>query len=298
MKKIEAMIPVPAGSFQRDEGEANISVITKPYYMSKCQITRQHFKEIMGKDPSETLNSIDINDPVQMVSWHHAITFCNKLSLEEGLEPAYSVTVDGTEIDWANLVFDDIPTKDTDMNYQAWKDVECDWTANGYRLPTEMEWMWAAMGANKDARADAIDTDGINRTGWKKGYAGSTEGDYEQENLGDYAWFKRYSSGAKDGNSDCETHPVGEKKPNELGLYDMSGNVWEWCWDWSIGTLDDGTLVDYRGAEKEELIHTRVARGGSFDDVSGLCTIKNRYNLFPYVDYRFDFGFRVARNGE
>jgi formylglycine-generating enzyme required for sulfatase activity len=287
------MVPVPAGSFQRDEGEENISVITKPYSLSKYQITRQQFLDIMGADPSDETCSNGMKDPVQMINWYHAIAFCNKLSLLEGLTPAY--TVEGVS-DWANLDFDDIPSgddynhKNGDVGDANWNAATCDWEANGYRLPTEMEWMWAAMGADKDARADAIDAEGINRTGYTKGYAGSTEGDYFlQKNLGDYAWYIE--------NSDEITHPVGGKLPNELGLYDMSGNVDEWCWDW-WGEDDDyptGTLTDYRGAGSGS---DRVIRGGSWRSYDSMCAFSHRFDsrgAMPPYDWASSLGFRVLR---
>ncbi|HOQ93173.1 MAG TPA: SUMF1/EgtB/PvdO family nonheme iron enzyme, partial [Treponemataceae bacterium] len=129
------MLPVPAGSFQRDETTTNISKITNSYYLGKYPITRQQFFDVMGKDPSDTAKSSGMNDPVQMVNWYHAIAFCNKLSLLEGLSPAYTV---GGVSDWAALAFSSIPTSEN----KNWDKAECDWEANGYRLPTKKEWMW------------------------------------------------------------------------------------------------------------------------------------------------------------
>ena len=267
------MCPVPAGSFQREEGEKNISEITKPYYLGKYQITRQQFKDIMGTDPSSTGYSSGMDDPVQYVNWYHAIAFCNKLSLLEGLTPAY--TVSGVS-NWANLAFGDIPI-DENANWNA---ATCDWEANGYRLPTEMEWMWAAMGADKDARADAIDAEGINRTGWSKNYA--EEGYGTGTSIDDYAWYYE--------NSGKKTHPVGGKLPNELGLYDMSGNVFEWCWDW-YGTYPIGTLTDYSGAGS---VFYGVLRGGSWGRGASNCTVAYRSLNNPYYQI-IDGGFRVLR---
>jgi len=110
----------------------------------------------MREDPSDTeFSSGSMNDPVQNVNWYHAITFCNKLSIKENLSPAYSVKKDGQELDWKNLPSSAIPTRDNyDENtadyddYEDmvgdidWNNVVCDWDATGYRLPTEMEWMW------------------------------------------------------------------------------------------------------------------------------------------------------------
>jgi sulfatase modifying factor 1 len=262
---IGALTYVPAGSFQRDGTATNISVITEPYYMSQYQITREQFEEIMGEDPSNEDSSSGMSDPVQMVSWYHAIAFCNKLSLLEGLTPVYKV--EGVD-DWKNLAFDDIPTSsNTD-----WDAATCNWDANGYRLPTEMEWMWAAMGAPTDGQGG-----GINTTGRSKAFAGSTG----TNSIDDYAWHN--------GNSE-ETHPVGKKLPNELGLYDMSGNVNEWCWDWKAD-YPTGEESDYRGAGSGS---SRVSRGGCYYYNDYLCTVAERYDNDPY-NQNDGRGFRVLR---
>ena len=277
-KNIESptLVYVPAGSFQRDETETNISKITKSYYLGKYQITRQQFKDVMGMDPSNTSYSTGMSDPVQQVNWYHAIAFCNKLSLLEGLTPVY--TVSGVS-NWVNLVFGDIPT----TSNATWNAAECNFNASGYRLPTEMEWMWAAMGANKDARAGAMQG-GINITGYTKGYAGSIEEGSAQVNLGNYAWYTS--------NSSSKTHPVGEKLPNELGLYDMSGNVWEWYWDWyASSSYQTGTLTDYREAGSGSF---RVSRGGSWFDSASYCTVAFRRGYYPHYLYDYS-GFRILR---
>ena len=273
------MVRVPAGSFQRDEGEENISVITKPYSLSKYQIKRQQFKDIMGEDPSHrNYSSGSMDDPVQQVNWYHAIAFCNKLSLMEGLKPAY--TVEGVS-DWANLAFGDIPSNDYDTN---WDKATFDWDADGYRLPTEMEWMWAAMGAPADGQ------DGrINRTGYTKGYAGSIEEGGKQENLGAYAWYST--------NSSYRAHPVGGKEPNELGLYDMSGNVQEWCWDLYGSCYPTGPLTDYMGADPDpdpDFNPWRVGRGGDWYCDASSCTVASREQSPPMYQNGV-MGFRILR---
>ena len=268
------MVPVPAGSFQRDEGEENISVITKAYSLGKYPITREQFLDVMGEDPSGKTMFSDMEEPVQTINWYHAIAFCNKLSIKEGLSPAY--TVNGVS-DWEKLAFDDIPK---DNNNDDWDAITCNWDANGYRLPTEMEWMWAAMGADKDARADAIDAEGINRTGWSKNYA--EEGYGTGTSIDDYA---RHSK-----NSFNKTHPVGEKLPNELGLYDMSGNVMEWCWD-RYGDYLSFEVSDHKGARSGSY---RVLRGGSWiSDASAGTVAYRRFNV-PEARGNY-YGFRILR---
>jgi formylglycine-generating enzyme required for sulfatase activity len=224
----------------------------------------------MGEDPSNKDKSSGMTDPVQMVNWYHAIAFCNKLSLKEGLEPVY--TVSGVS-NWANLAFGDIPI-DENANWNA---ATCDWEANGYRLPTEMEWMWAAMGANEKETE-------VNSSGYLKGYAGSGETASEQKNIGDYAWYGANSGG--------KTHPVGEKLPNALGLYDMSGNVWEWCWDWH-GNIPAGENEAYTGAETG---FNRVIRGAGWltEDLNWFSLLYRKHYNHPFSRYYND-GFRVIR---
>ncbi len=209
-----------------------------------------------------------------MVKWYHAIAFCNKLSLLEDLTPAY--TVNG--VDFITLTYAQIPTSPN----TNWDNATCDWDATGYRLPTEMEWMWAAMGADKDARTGAMQN-GINRTGYTKGYAGSIEEGGGRENLGDYAWYETNSGG--------KTHPVGEKLPNELGLYDMSGNVIEWCWDWYAANYPSDIQTDYKGAGSGSY---RVSRGGSWYYSASYCTVADRNISNPYYQFNF-LGFRILR---
>ena len=262
------MVPVPAGSFQRDEGEENISVITKAYSLSKYQITRQQFLDIMGADPSDETCSNGMKDPVQMINWYHAIAFCNKLSLLEGLTPAY--TVEGVN-DWADLDYSSIPIE----RNEDWNAATCNWGSSGYRLPTEMEWMWAAMGAPADGQ-----NGGTNKTGYKKPFSGSAG----TNSIDDYAWYED--------NSDDKTHPVGEKLPNELGLHDMSGNVNEWCWDWKATSYPTGTLTDYRGAGSGSW--WRVNRGGNWHYFASWCAVADRGQGYPKVKSP-SVGFRILR---
>jgi formylglycine-generating enzyme required for sulfatase activity len=200
-----------------------------------------------------------------MVNWYHAIAFCNKLSIVEGLTPVYTVS----GIDFTNLAHASIPTSGN----ATWNAATANWSANGYRLPTEMEWSWAAMGANMGADPFAVNT-----TGYTKAFAGSTGGN----SIGDYAW---YSS-----NSGNKTHPAGSKLPNELGLSDMSGNVWEWCWDW-YGSYPAGYQVDYRGAASGT---GRVIRGGSWGYDASVCAVAYHSSNGPNYRY-YDIGFRVVR---
>ncbi len=257
---------VPAGTFQRDATPANTSYVSA-FRMSRYEITRAQFAAIMGADPSDVQHSSGMNDPVQQANWYHAIAFCNKLSIREGLTPAYAVT----GVDFPTLTFAAIPTG-PDSNWNA---ATCNWSANGYRLPTEMEWMWAAMGAN------IANPWASNTTGYTKQFAGSNGSNA----VGDYAWYS--------GNSSKGSKQVGTKLANELGLFDMSGNVWEWCWD-RYGTYPTNLVSDYRGAGTGS---TRVMRGGCwidyFNPPDGVAVDLRNGNI-PSNQYYF-VGFRVVR---
>ena len=142
------------------------------------------------------------------------------------------------------------------------------WAATGYRLPTEMEWMWAAMGA----------TGGT--TGYTKAFAGSTGSNA----IGDYAWTWENSS------TYLKSRPVGAKLANELGLFDMSGNVWEWCWD-RYDAYPSGAQTDYRGAASGPY---RVERGGSWNDGASSAAVALRGDDYPFNQIN-TIGFRVVR---
>jgi sulfatase modifying factor 1 len=252
---------VPSGTFQRDDTETNTSTVSA-FRMSEHEITRTQFEAIMGTDPSNTIYASGASDPVQWVTSYHAIAFCNKLSITEGLDEVYSIT----GVDFTTLTFANIP----DTSSADWDAATADWTANGYRLPSEMEWMWAAMGA-EDAR--------------NKAFAGSTG----SNSIGDYAVFGYY--GTETGRTTAEmSNPVGSKSANELGLYDMSGNVGEWCWDW-LGTYPAGAVTDYRGAASGDY---RVFRGGDWGNNAAYCAVT--YRFYDASSSRGNrLGFRVVR---
>ena len=258
------LIFVPAGTFQRDATATNLSTVSE-FRMSQYEITRAQWTAVTGwADPSNVTYSGGTSDPVQQVSWYDAIAFCNKLSFAEGLTPVYSVS----GVNFSTLTYAQIPTSSN----TNWNQVTANWAANGYRLPTEMEWMWAAMGAD-------LSNPGVtNTTGYAKAFAGSTGSNL----IGDYVWYTT--------NSGSKTHPAGMKLPNELGLYDLSGNVWEWAWDW-YAMYPSGTMTDYRGPASGT---DRVFRGGSWSGAASGCAVAARSNYYPYSRY-YDIGFRVVR---
>jgi len=132
---------------------------------------------------------------------------------------------------------------------------------NKYRLPTEAEWEYACKAKTETAYSFGDEVD----------------------KLGEYAWYTD--------NSEKRTHPVGEKKPNAWDLYDMHGNVWEWCQDW-YGDYPTNSVVDPKGPTKGK---SRVLRGGSWSNDARYPRSANRNWNIPY-NRGYDYGFRVARD--
>lgn len=242
------MVYVEGGTFNP---AADYSVTVTAFYIGMYEVTQLEYQTIAGDNPA--FFSDNLQRPVETVSWFDAVEYCNRRSLAEGLTPCYSFSDYGSDPEnWPN-----------DWNSHIGNHIHffCDWTANGYRLPTEMEWMFAALG-------------GIESEGYL--YSGS-------DNADDVAWY--------DGNSGGSTQPVGSKVPNELGLYDMSGNVWEWTWDiWDEYPF--GIFTDPKGADEGT---NRVRRGGSWNYVAIGCTVHERGNSVATWRFR-SVGFRIARN--
>lgn len=238
------MMPVQGGTFHN--GVSNVTLSS--FYISNYEVTQAQYQAVVGENPSHFADNPD--HPVETVSWSEAIRYCNLRSELEGLTPCYSWQDIGTNVDeWpSNWIL-----------YSIYY-VTCDWEANGYRLPTEMEWMFAARGGNLSHDYS---------------YSGS-------ENLAEVAWYNVNSGG--------NTHRVGSKAPNELGLFDLSGNVWEWVWD-SYAAYPTTDQSDPQGPSSREY---PVLRGGSWTDPSGYCKVNFRLNNKAYYA-NFHVGFRVVR---
>ncbi len=164
-----------------------------------------------------------------------------------------------------------------------------DWNGTGYRLPTEMEWMWAAMGGTL-GEGDH-DGGGVFTDGYSKQYAGHDRTiDPSGTNIDNYAWHSGNSQSP--GMTEYATHEVGVKDPNELGLYDMSGNVYEWCWDWYAG-YPSVPWTDYPGGSGSY----HVYRGGCWGSFASVCAVDDRSYNAP-VNQSSIVGFRFLMSAD
>lgn len=204
--------------------------VVSEFYICTHEVTQEEYEKIMGTNPSRCKGK---NLTVENVTWYDAIEYCNRRSIAEGYTPCY--------------------TEGFELNIGA----------DGYRLPTETEWEYAASGGNKSL-------------GYS--FSGSDE-------LDDVAWTLENSGG--------KIHKVMTKTPNELGIYDMSGNVSEWCWDW-FGVYPSGKAgLDPEGPTDGDV---RIVRGGSYND-------KAYYKSSSFRDCKnpatasANVGFRVVRSG-
>ncbi|MDR1277489.1 MAG: formylglycine-generating enzyme family protein [Treponema sp.] len=243
-----SMVLVEGGTFQmgsakgRNDERPVHTVTVKSFYMGKYEVTQKEWQEIMETTAARQRDMADKsrplkgegNCPIYYVNWYEAVEYCNRLSLKEGLTPAYQGSGDT---------------------------VICDFDASGYRLPTEAEWEYAARGGNNSVSYE---------------YSGGNSAD-------SVAWYS--------GNSGSSTHPAGTKEPNSLGLYDMSGNVWEWCWDW-YGNYTGEAQTNPAGTSPGT---TRVLRGGSWSNDAVYVRSAFRFSYTP-SSRGSGIGFRLARS--
>jgi formylglycine-generating enzyme required for sulfatase activity len=263
------LVWVRGGAFKNTKSNYyGTGVTVADFYIGKYAVTQKEWLEVMGSNPAKFKGE---NLPVEMVSWYDSVEYCNRRSLKEGLRPYYNI--EKSKRDPANQP----DPKFGDLDAVRWT-VTINTRANGYRLPTEAEWEYAA-GGGRFARSYT--------------YSGSDDVD-------EVAWYWR-NSGDKDLSgawnwpamalNHNQTKPVGAKKPNELGLYDMSGNVRQWCWDWH-GALATH-VADPKGSPSG---FGRVWKGGGWMGAAFCCATAYRGHLAANGAGP-DQGLRVCRNG-
>lgn len=280
-------VRIPAGSFRMiDRAENQLTVsLTRAFFICDHEVTQKEYKDIMGTNPSKfkanpEKGEIQENRPVEDVSWFDAIEYCNRRSVKEGLAPCYKINGSTDPGKWGNR--------------QSLSDdyVVCDFTANGYRLPTEAEWEYAA-------RAGENYVDYVWYSG-AKDWGNLDKWQENEKNKGDYVWY--------DLNSRRKTHEVKKKKPNAFGLYDMSGNVYEWCWNRHYDSFREVEIVDPIGEDDDSVLFRPggvAIRGGSwYWNTTGSvndCFVRNpHFTRFDQDEYGFQgkiscIGFRVVR---
>jgi formylglycine-generating enzyme required for sulfatase activity len=277
---VPQMVLVEAGTFQMGDEVGDLWDETKPvhtvtltynYWIGKHQVTFNEydlFSQATGGDPLYDFGWGREDRPVMRLTWWDMIDYCNWLSEREGLKPAYN--------DKEQLL---------DINGKVTTDIT---QVQGYRLPTEAEWEYAASGGHKadpdSPRFLYAGSNDIEEVAW---YSGNSGGEWIFLGSSSRVDYSQHGASLYEGRS---TQPVGQKQPNQLGIYDMSGNVWEWCHDW-YGLYTEDDKVNPIGAPTG---HVRVMRGGSWIFGSKDCRVGNRFYRGAY-DKVFRLGFRIAR---
>jgi sulfatase modifying factor 1 len=259
------MVLIPAGSSQMGDsfggGYSNElpvhTVAVSAFTIDRYEVTKALWDEVAVWAQA---NDYDIgpedgsgkaaDHPVWNVSWYEVVKWANARSEKEGLESCY--TVDGTA-------------------YRTGQgEPDCNWSANGYRLPTEAEWEKAARGGADGRRFPWSDTDEIQHA--QANYWSTSDISYDTSPTREY--HPDFDTAPKP-----FTSPVGSFAPNGYGLYDMAGNVWEWCWDWyGESTYASSPGSDARGPASGSY---RVMRGGSWSNGAGSCRGANRSSYWP-----------------
>ncbi len=235
------MVLIPAGEFNMGDNQGDDDekpahkVQVSSFYMDTCEVSQKAYESLVEKNPSKSKAP---DKPVEQVDWYHAILYCNMRSLKEGLKPCYDA-----------------------------KTLACDFTVDGYRLPTEAEWEYACRAATQTRYSLGDDP----------------------AKLRAYAWYKA--------NGNETTHAVGQKSPNSWGLYDMHGNVAEWCQDiYGEHYYQESPSRDPHGPSAG---NKRVLRGGSWRASDDGCRSAARNSETPrFADACFGsdaYGFRCVK---
>lgn len=266
-KVADGLVLVKGGPFKNIKSNYyGTGVTVSDFYIGKYDVTQKEWAQVMGGNPSQFKGD---DRPVEMVSWYDAIEYCNRRSMQEGLRPYYN-------IDEARKDPNNAPDPEFgDLDAVKWT-VTINPGANGYRLPTEAEWEYAAGGGRSSRNYSYSGSDNVDEVAWY------------WRNSGDKVLSGAWNWPAIQQNHD-QTQRVGTKKPNELGLYDMSGNVRQWCWDWR-GALA-ANVADPKGGKGG---FRRVWKGGGWLGADFVCMSAYRGELAANGRGP-DQGFRVVR---
>jgi len=247
------MVFVQGGEFINNGTAEEIS----SFHIDKYEVQQNNYYSVMGATlfpDHKSERSAKSNYPVYYVSWFNAIEYCNRRSILEGYAPCYSYQTAGNTnpCTWPE------GWDQADANHE---NLICDWDADGYRLPTELEWMWAARG-------------GLATHNWS--YSG-------HEWIDPCGWYDR--------NSGYSVHALGMKVANELGIFDMTGNLNEWCWD----NYNSADRKGHRQGKEPQRANMKLLKGGSYYVDSLACVISYRAGMSPSDVNSPTVGLRVVR---
>ncbi len=258
-----SFVYIPAGSFimgrdvkGTDYTPSRNVKITQGFWISIYEITQKKYSEIKNENPCKKSRYGEGDAlPVFNVSWYDAVEFCNLLSVKNGLKPYYLIYKDEKEV--SNI---------SPYDVLRWK-IETDEKANGFRLPTEAQWEYACMGTKRSNFywGNNQTWDGSGKYAWHMFNAG-----HKNYSKGRFWWVKYH-----------KVKKPGEKKPNSFGIYDMSGNVGEWCYDrYAPSSYSSALREDPYGGDGE--FRYRVVRGGSILDAPKDLVSYKRWPVEPF----------------
>jgi formylglycine-generating enzyme len=275
-----SMVVIPAGSFDMgdtfNEGasyEVPVhTVYVSKFYMDKFEVSKGLWDKVKTWSASQGYtydnegSGKGSNHPVQTIDWYDMVKWCNARSQIEGRVASYYTDAALTQVYKSGQV----------APYVNWN--------AGYRLPTEAEWEKGARGGASGHRFPWSDVDTISHT--QANYYSDSSFSF------DLSPTRGFNPAFDDGVMPY-TSPVGSFAPNGYGLYDMAGNVWEWCWDWA-GNYPSTPVTDPRGPDTGS---TRVGKGGNWNFYAEHCRAAYRYGN-PPTDSATNIGFRCAMSAE